>query len=94
LGSLEAAEQQLNEITPDLCDAFLDAWQDDLDDWETLWMRTDYVGSMRDAMGWFEKLPWRIAKFGDAHIDGSDHPTMVRPSAYSQAQPQFVPLAG
>ncbi len=93
LGSLGAAEQQLDQITPDLCDAFLDAWQDDLDDWETLCLRTGYVGSMREAMGWFDKLPWRIAKFGGAHIDGSDHPTMV-PRADPQAQPQLVPIAG
>jgi hypothetical protein len=94
LGSLETAEHQLDQITPDLCDAFLDAWQDDLVDWETLCLRTGYVGSMREAMGWFDKLPWRIAKFGGAHIDGSDHPTMVGSSAYPQAEPQLVPAAG
>jgi hypothetical protein len=93
LGSLEAAEQQLDKITPDLCDAFLDAWQDDLDDWETLCLRTGYVGSMRESMGWFEKLSWRIAQFGDAHVDGSHHPTVVGPPADPQAQPELVPAA-
>jgi hypothetical protein len=94
LGSLEAAEHQLDQITPDLCDAFLDAWQDDLVDWETLCLRTGYVGGMRESMGWFEKLPWRIAKFGDAHVDGSDHPATVRPGADPQAQPELVPIPG
>ena len=94
LGSLEAAEHQLSTITSDHCDGFLDAWQDDLDDWETLCLRTGCVGSMRESMGWFEKLPWRTAQFGDAHVDGSDHPTLVGPAADLQAQPQLMPIAG
>ena len=34
LKSLAAAEDQLDTITPDLCVNFLDAWRDDLEDWQ------------------------------------------------------------
>lgn len=94
LGSLDAAEHQLDQITPDLCDAFLDAWQDDLVDWETLCLRTGYVASVRESMGWFKELPWRTAQFGDAHVEGSDHPTMVGSRDDLQAQPELMPIAG
>jgi hypothetical protein len=90
LASLDAAEHQLDHITPDLCDAFLDAWQDDLVDWETLCLRTGYVGSVRESMSWFEKLPWRLAQFGEAKVDGSDH-APAWPS--TEPQPQLVPVS-
>jgi hypothetical protein len=93
LGSLDAAEHQLDQITPDLCDAFLDAWQDDLVDWETLCLRTGYVGSVRESLGWFKELPWRTAQFGDAHVEGSDHPTMVGSRADLKAEPELMPIA-
>jgi hypothetical protein len=90
LASLDAAEHQLDQITPDLCDAFLDAWQDDLADWETLCLRTGYVGTVRESMSWFEELSWRTALFGDAFVDGSDHAPV--PSS-SEPQVKLVPIA-
>jgi hypothetical protein len=89
LASLDAAEYQLDHITPDLCDAFLDAWQDDLVDWETLCLRTGYVGSVRESMSWFEELSWRTALFGDPFVDGSDHAPV--PSS-SKPQAELVPI--
>ncbi len=88
LRSLHAAEERLDEITRDLCDDFLDAWQDDLDDWEALCVRTSNVGSAREAMGWFPELSWRTAEFGDMHVDGSSWSV-----AELQPQPQLESIA-
>jgi hypothetical protein len=77
LRSLDAAEEQLVTITPELCIEFLDAWQVDLHAWETMCSNTSNVGSMREAMARFPELPWRLSRFGDAHADGEGGRTGV-----------------
>jgi hypothetical protein len=64
LRSLEAAEEQLDAIKPDLCMDFLEMWQADLAEWEAFYERTSNVGSIREAMDFLEIKQWRRAHFG------------------------------
>jgi len=93
LRSLAAAEQRLDLITPGLCEEFLGAWQDDLDDWEALCVRTSNVGSVREAMSWFPELPWRTAEFGGTHVDGSAGPNSNPSIVDLQAQSHLESVA-
>jgi hypothetical protein len=64
LKSLAAAEDQLGTITPDLCLNFLDAWRDDLYDWQRFSDNVNNVGSIREAMDFLELKTWTLAEFG------------------------------
>jgi hypothetical protein len=67
LRSLAAAEHQLTTLTPELCVAFLEAWQRDLAEWESTIEATNNVGSVWKAMNELGLRQWRLAEFGDAH---------------------------
>jgi hypothetical protein len=70
LASLEAAVGQLEDaITSDLCMNFLDAWRDDLDDWQRFSNGVNNVGSTRNAMDFLELKTWTLAEFGAAVVD-------------------------
>jgi hypothetical protein len=70
LASLEAAASQLEDaITSDLCVNFLDAWRDDLDDWQRFSNGVNNVGSTRNAMDFLELRTWTLADFGGAVVD-------------------------
>lgn len=71
LRSLDAAEEQLGTINPGLCTDYLEAWQSDLQGWEATCMKANDTGSVREAMARFVELPWRFARFGDAHVEGA-----------------------
>jgi hypothetical protein len=69
LESLAAAESQLDTITPDLCLNFLDAWRDDLEDWQRFSSGVNTVGGTRQAMDFLELKTWTCAEFGAAVVD-------------------------
>jgi hypothetical protein len=69
LESLAAAESQLDTITPDLCLSFLDAWRDDLEDWQRFSSGVNNVGGTRQAMDFLELKTWTCAEFGAAVVD-------------------------
>jgi hypothetical protein len=64
LVSLTAAENQLITIKPDLCVNFLDAWRDDLNDWQRFSTAVNNVGSTREAMDFLQLQTWTRAEFG------------------------------
>jgi hypothetical protein len=66
LVSLAAAQDQLHRITPFDCVDFVDAWQDDLEDWQRFSSCVNNVGSTRDAMDFLQLSTWSRAEFGDA----------------------------
>jgi hypothetical protein len=66
LASLAAAQDQLHRITPFDCVDFVDAWQDDLEDWQRFSSCVNNVGSTRDAMDFLQLSTWSRAEFGDA----------------------------
>jgi hypothetical protein len=68
LDSLEAAESQLATITADICVNFLDAWRDDLNDWQRFASGIK-IGSMREAMDFLQLKTWTLAEFGAAVVD-------------------------
>jgi hypothetical protein len=68
LRSLAAAEQQLTTLTPELCVAFLEAWQEDLAEWEITIEATNNVSSVWEAMNELGLRQWRLAEFGDAYV--------------------------
>jgi hypothetical protein len=69
LESLSAAASQLDTISADLCLNFLDAWRDDLSDWQKLSTGVNNVGDTRDAMDFLQLGTWTRAEFGAAGID-------------------------
>jgi hypothetical protein len=70
--SLAAAENQLDVITPDLCVDFLDAWREDLADWQEFSTGINNVGSTREAMDFLELKTWTWAEFGAATVDSNE----------------------
>lgn len=57
--SLEAADRLYShEISAERCVQFLEAWQDDIAEWETTYIDVGSFGSMRDAMGWLGATTW------------------------------------
>jgi hypothetical protein len=62
--SLAAAESQLDTITPDLCVKFLEAWREDLNDWQKFSTGVNSVGTTREAMDFLELKNWIRAEFG------------------------------
>lgn len=64
LASLSVAESQLDTITADLCVDFLDAWRDDVDDWQKFSNGVSNVGSTRRAMEFLELNTWARAQSG------------------------------
>jgi hypothetical protein len=77
LNSLAAAESQLDGITPDLCVNFINAWQEDLNDWQRFSNGVNNVGSILEAMDFLELKTWILAGFGalvmDSHRISSWH---------------------
>jgi hypothetical protein len=68
--ALGAAMNQLDEtVDPDLCVSFIDAWRQDLRDWQRLTNSVNNVGSTREAMDFLEITTWRLAEFGAAEVD-------------------------
>ena len=80
LDSLAAAEGHLGIITPDLCVNFLDAWREDLDEWQTFSNGVNNVGSLRNAMDFLELKNWTVAEFGAPVVDSETAPDpLTRP---------------
>jgi hypothetical protein len=72
LRSLEAAEGQLLKvITADTCTDFLAAWQEDLAAWEKITEGTSNVGGVTRAMSHLNIENWRVAQFGDPHVENT-----------------------
>jgi hypothetical protein len=78
LSSLAAAESQLDTITPDLCVNFLNAWRDDLDDWQSFSNPVNNVGSTREALDFLELKTWTLAEFGAGVVDSETAPGRIR----------------
>jgi hypothetical protein len=68
LRSLAAADRQLDRITPELCTAFLGAWQEDLGDWEIAVESTNSVTSTWEVMNELGLRKWRLAESGDTQL--------------------------
>jgi hypothetical protein len=76
---LAAAENQLDHIiTADDCVNFVDAWQDDLEDWQRFSSRVSNVGSTREAMDFLQLNTWTRAEFGAAAIEAQNESSWVR----------------
>jgi hypothetical protein len=69
VNSLAAAERQLETITADLCVNFIEAWRDDLKEWQRFSAGVNMVGSTRKAMDFLELKTWTLAEFGAAFVD-------------------------
>jgi hypothetical protein len=69
VASLEAAEGQLNKITADLCVDFINAWREDLTNWQKFSNTVNNVGSTREAMDFLQLKTWNIAEFGAALVE-------------------------
>jgi hypothetical protein len=78
IDSLSAAESQLQTITADLCVNFIDAWLDDLHDWQAFTNGVNNVGSTRAAMDFLELKTWTLAEFG-AVVDFEERPSIGSP---------------
>jgi hypothetical protein len=61
VNSLAVAESQLEMITPDLCATFIDAWLDDLYDWQRFTNGINSLGSTRKAMDFLGLKTWKRA---------------------------------
>lgn len=77
LESLEAAEMQLDTIKPDLCLNFVDAWRQDLDDWQRFSNGVNNVGSTREAMDFLGLKNWSRAEFGAVFGDSQSAPQLA-----------------
>jgi hypothetical protein len=70
LVSLAAAQNQLDHmITTGDCIDFVDAWRDDLEEWQTFSTGVNNVGSTRDAMDFLQLGTWTRAEFGAAAVE-------------------------
>jgi hypothetical protein len=68
LNSLAAAEDQLGTLTRDVCLDFLDAWRDDLDEWQRFSTGVNNVGTTREAMDFLQLQTWTRVEFGTETI--------------------------
>jgi hypothetical protein len=64
--ALGAAESQLDSVTADLCLNFLEAWQEDLGEWQHFSSGVNNVGSVLQAMDFLELKDWALVEFGDS----------------------------
>jgi hypothetical protein len=87
LVSLAAAETQLETITPDLCVAFLEAWRDDLKEWQRFSNGVNNVGSTAEAMDLLQLKTWMRADFGTALVDTVGSCGWYRMGRASDGQP-------
>jgi hypothetical protein len=79
LASLGAAQHQLDHvITADDCVNFVDAWQDDLEDWQLFSSRVNNVGSTREAMDFLQLNSWTCLGFGGAAIESKNESVQFR----------------
>ncbi len=70
IASLKTSEALLDStITPDLCVAFLEAWQQDIVDWHACSAPQQDVGTTREAMDFLGLPNWRLAEFGSLQVD-------------------------
>jgi hypothetical protein len=69
LASLAAAENQLDMIRPDLCAEFIDAWREDVKDWQMFSNGVNNVSSIREAMDFLELNTWTLAEFGAVGVE-------------------------
>jgi hypothetical protein len=68
--ALRAAMGQLDDtVDPDLCVSFLDAYMEDLGEWQSFTNGVNNVGSTREAMDVLELKNWRFAEFGAAEVE-------------------------
>jgi hypothetical protein len=67
--ALGAAESQLDTVTPDLCLSFLEAWREDLNEWQTFSSGVNNVGSVLRAMDLLELKTWTLAEFGSTRVE-------------------------
>jgi hypothetical protein len=69
LRSLDAAQQQLNRLSPGICADFVDAWKDDLREWEWSAQCIRPLGTTQDALGELGLTGWRVLGSG-RHLAG------------------------
>jgi hypothetical protein len=81
LASLTAAKNQLCTITPSLCGDFLNAWREDLHDWQRFSSGLTDVGSTREAMDVLQLKNWTVAEFGAVAVDSETEVPEHEPAA-------------
>ena len=59
-------------ITTDDCVSFVDAWQDDLEEWQSFSTGVNNVENTRDAMDFLQLNTWIRAEFGAAAIESKN----------------------
>jgi hypothetical protein len=69
LESLAAAENQLDAIPPGLCVNFLEAWREDLTQWQKFTNSVNNVGSIHEAMDFLGLQNWTRAEFGAPTVE-------------------------
>ncbi len=62
IASLEAAGSQLDKITADLCVNFINAWREDLADWQKFSNAVNNVGSTVEALDFLCLKTWTIVE--------------------------------
>jgi hypothetical protein len=69
IGSLTAANSQLDSIEPDHCVNFIEAWREDLGRWQRFSNGVNNHGSSRAAMDFLQLKNWTRAEFGSPTIE-------------------------
>jgi hypothetical protein len=64
IDSLGAAESQLATISAELCVSFVNAWRDDVVDWQRFSNGVSNVGNIHAALEFLELKTWTLAEFG------------------------------
>ena len=72
---------QLDTIPPDLCVKFVDAWRQDLDDWQRFSNGVNNVGSTREAMDFLRLKNWTRAEFGAVIVESQTTPGQLMRSS-------------
>lgn len=93
--SLEAADRLYDKqlISAEHCVRFLEAWQQDLFEWERAYSRINKVDSMRDAMDWLGATTWQPVRDLKCRAEGAAR-TVAVPGRSAAAPPSPRTRAG
>jgi hypothetical protein len=80
LTSIAAAKDQLELVSPELCVAFLDAWQQDGRTWVSRVAKLPRMSNARDALDLLELKKWRATEFGNPDLGATPLPRELRGS--------------
>jgi hypothetical protein len=78
IGSLGAADSQLDSIEAGHCVNFIEAWREDLRCWQKFSNGVNNVGSTRAAMDFLELTSWTVAEFGAPTVEPPSRGGLIR----------------